>query len=540
MKSNLLPPTSSVGHVTLNCRYTHTSPSIRILRNISHNFGIENAWCQEFSLSEPLWKIAGSILDRNPSIVTFSIYLWNRNTILELAQYLKKLRPDLTIVAGGPEVSFENEAPPAFDYLLCGEAESEWPNFLAAHLTTPLHPQNYDWSSKNAIWPYLPAESDVLSGRIVYLETTRGCPYNCAFCLSGIHDLKVREWMPFDQTTYLMKIRELIKEGVYCFKFLDRTFNYNPARALEWFKALAEVEGATFHFEVCAHLLDDKTMGFLSTLPPGKFQFEIGIQSLNTDSLKSVSSPYRTDVLLRRTEQLIALDKILVHADLLFGLPIETYDSALSGFDRIAKMFPNELQLGFLKFLPGSKLRQIAAEYDYCYQQKPPYEVISNKTLSASDLLQLKEIEYVFNLYYNSNRFRQTLRYLIKRLSLPPSDVFLALARYFRKNELFTLSLSLNLKYQHLLNMLSQAFLTIEKTVLLDYLRLDYVTSQVVTNLPPFLSVPAACNSECFTNTSGSQSVYFEYQLDTDALIFSDRHSPAWYEIRKQKLKRIF
>jgi len=329
---------------------------------------------------------------------------------------------------------------------------------------------------------YIKEDLPQLKNRLVYLETSRGCPYLCSFCLSAL-DKTVRF---FDDRTIHQQINLLIKGGVTKIKFVDRTFNLKPSHMKQLMSWLLKFDGVAFHFEVVGDLLTNDLLDFLETVPKGMFQFELGVQTTDQSSQEKIKRKQNNKKLFSAIERLISSNLIHIHCDLIFGLPGETLDDILNSFEEVCALRPHELQLGFLKFLPGAPIKEIIDDHGYKYQSTPPYEFISNNDLSASQLNYLKKFEEVFDIFYNSKRFRFTVQRLLKKLSAV--NIFNSLLEHMESNNLFNQPHSLNAQYK----IIHDTFTLNKDPVSLDILRLDYLYAQRVYRLPRFLEIDGA------------------------------------------------
>ena len=481
-----MPP--SIGLITLNAKFIHSSLSIRYLRNVTQKEGFDNVWIKEFVISQPIWKIAAEILSNKPDVLGISVYIWNRGQSFELIERLKKQDPSIRVVIGGPEVSFDMTSTDQYT-VIAGEGEKKWIEFLEhfKKKTLPSDEKLKDWKSYGENLPeltpaYIKEDLPQLKNRLVYLETSRGCPYLCSFCLSAL-DKTVRF---FDDRTIRQQINLLIKGGVTKIKFIDRTFNLKPSHMKKLMSWLLKFKGIAFHFEVVGDLLTDDLFDFLETVPKGMFQFELGVQTTDQSSQEKIKRKQNNKKLFSAIERLISSNLIHIHCDLIFGLPGETLDDALNSFEEVCALRPHELQLGFLKFLPGAPIKEIIDDHGYKYQSTPPYELISNNDLSASQLNYLKKFEDVFDIFYNSKRFRFTLHHLLKQLSAV--KIFNSLLEHMESNHLFNQPHSLNTQYK----IIHDTFTLNKDPTSLDILRLDYLYAQRVYRLPQFLEIAGA------------------------------------------------
>lgn len=475
----------SIGLVTLNAKFIHSSLSIRYLRNAAKNAGYENVWIREFVINQPIWKIAAEILSHKPDILGISVYIWNRRQSMELIERLKKQAPSLALVVGGPEVSFDMHATDQYT-VIAGEGEAKWiellEHFQNGHL--PSSETLKSWESYGTNLPdltpaYIKDDLPQLKNRLVYMETSRGCPYLCSFCLSAL-DKTVRF---FDDSMVHDQINLLVEGGVTKIKFIDRTFNLKPTRMKELVRWLSKFHGTAFHFEVVGDLLTDDLLEFLESVPEGMFQFEIGVQTTNPSAQETIQRKQDNRKLFSAIERLIRTNLIHIHCDLIFGLPGETLDDILKSFEQVCALRPHALQLGFLKFLPGAPIKNLIDEHEYLYQSTPPYEFISNNSLSASQVNYLKKFEEVFDIFYNSKRFRFSIQRLLKKLS--PTEVFNSLLEYMDSNNLSNQPHSLDAQYK----IIHDTFSLNSDPASLDILRLDYLYAQRVYRLPRFLQI---------------------------------------------------
>jgi anaerobic magnesium-protoporphyrin IX monomethyl ester cyclase len=474
----------SIGLITLNAKFIHSSLSLRYLRNASRNEGYQNVWIREFVINQPIWKIAAEIQKLKPEVLGVGIYIWNRNQSLELIERLQKQMPHLKIVVGGPEVSFEKENSLPYP-VISGEGEKKWLEFLelTGKEVVPSQEVLTRWKTfgtdlPELIPPYLKEDFPNLKNRIVYFETSRGCPYLCSFCLSAL-DKTVRY---FDETSIQSQIQELITAGIKKIKFVDRTFNLKPGRMKELMQWLTQFKGNEFHFEVVGDILTADILDFLATVPPGMFQFEIGIQTTTESVQETIQRKQNNEKLFATIRQLVEQDRIHFHCDLIFGLPGETLEDIQQSFSRVMALRPHELQLGFLKFLPGAPINDLVEKEHYNYNSTPPYELISHQNLSAEEVLHLKHFEDIFDRYYNSKRFRFSINYLLEKMD--PTTLFSRLLDYHDSQGLLMNPVSLDEYYRIFQDTFYPAPTPMEQ----DLLKLDYLYAQRSFRLPEILA----------------------------------------------------
>ncbi|MGI6734431.1 MAG: DUF4080 domain-containing protein [Anaerovoracaceae bacterium] len=418
---------------TLNSKHIHSNLALKYLYAVGvgamKGAGLE---LREFTVNHSDDYIYGELLRGDYDVVCFSCYIWNIERILYLVETYKKANPNTMILLGGPEVTWRAadimKKNRSVDFILQGEGEESFPKLLEA-LAKPDEPLRFDgingllYRSEGKIYVN-PAPSPVDftkvpfpfrslvgdSDKIMYYESSRGCPFSCTYCVSaiekGVRPLPI-ERVKADLSYFLYK-------NVKQVKFVDRTFNYDDTRCIEILRYLMEMDnGVTnFHFELCGDLISEDLLELLEKARPGLFQFEIGVQSTNEETLKAIHRKCDFHRLSENVRRIMSMENIHLHLDLIAGLPYEDYDSFSDSFNRVYELKPHMLQLGFLKLLPGTPIREQVEEYAYVYRSKTPYEVISNKFLSAKELARLKMVEHVFNLYYNRGGFQKSLEYL--------------------------------------------------------------------------------------------------------------------------------
>lgn len=403
------------------------------------------------TVNQSLELIAERIIAFAPQVVGFSCYIWNIQFIQQLIKTVKQQLPQTIIVLGGPEVSYNAEevlnANPEVDYIISGEGELPFARLLNALLNKedlfriPGLIRRADggivkadpYISKSAPpEPYVPEYFKALRGRISYIETSRGCPFACAFCLSG----RAGGVRFFDLERARRELVQLSNSGSRTVKFVDRTFNANPKRAYELFEFIiknygtAISKGVCVHFEIGADLLDEATIALLSAAPPRAIQLEIGVQSFNERTLQSISRKTDTGRVMRNIAALIMRGNIHIHIDLIAGLPFEDLNSFKAGFDKAYRLKPHILQLGFLKLLHGAPLRENAARYSLSYSKTPPYEIESTPWLAREDIKLIKHAAAAVDRLYNSGRFRRTLDYIMQSTGCSPFSLFADFGRY--------------------------------------------------------------------------------------------------------------
>lgn len=417
---------------TLNAKYIHTSLAIRYLKAYSqHEFDIEMA---EYTIKDPVMNIVSDLFQREADVIGFSCYIWNIEETIRVIEMMKKIRPETIIVLGGPEVSYDTDywmnRLPQVDFIVMGEGEETFHHLLQEIQGTQkyhfVYGAAYRKGTEVRINPPRPKlelgelpsphrfAEDVpdLAKRIVYFETSRGCPFNCQFCLSSI-EVGVRY---FDIERTKADILYLIGQGAKLIKFVDRTFNIKRDYALEMFQFLIENHGGcVFQFEITADIMRPEVLDYLAEhAPPGIFRFEIGVQSTNDPTNELVKRKQNFAKLSRTVTKIKESGKIDQHLDLIAGLPLEDYGTFRKTFNDVFALQPEELQLGFLKMLRGTGMRIDAAKHDYIFMDHAPYEILGNNVLPFSDIVRIKRVEDVLEKYWNAHRMDHTLHYLMK------------------------------------------------------------------------------------------------------------------------------
>lgn len=406
--------------LAVNAKYVHSSLAVWCLSagveryaRFQHDISVFEA-----TIHQDAADIISQIAAYAPEVVGISAYIWNAAKLKELLRLFRERLPEAVLVLGGPEASFNAEHWLALgaDYVLKGEGERSFAALLDT-LASGSHDTVSDQPPPDEpVDPYSGTYFDTLNHRIAYLETSRGCPFSCAFCLSGGSKPRL---FPLEYAK--RQLTRLSHSGTRTVKLVDRTFNCDTDRAYTLFSHVIGLDTTVcFHFEVAADLFDSRTLSLLQTAPPGRIQLEIGVQSFHVPALNAVSR--RTD--LERVERSLRVllngGNIHIHIDLIAGLPYETLADFERGFNRAYALGAHNLQLGFLKLLHGSALRERAELLGLRYDPEPPYEIIGSPWLSAEDLRLLKQTENALQRAYNKGRFTETLRYSLSVSDLNP------------------------------------------------------------------------------------------------------------------------
>ena len=436
----------------INSQYVHLNLAVRYLKKYVEANSDLKIEIYETNINNQVFNIIKDIYELNPDKIIFSTYIWNKEYIVEIVKELKKVLPNVEIILGGPEVSYKWEKfmanMPEVDALLLGEGENVLLNFLTKEEDKVLGvvSRKNDEIVFNGIEPIIenldivpfPYEDWELEDKtkIFYYESSRGCPFSCSYCLSSI-DKTVR-YYSLDRVK--KDLKRFLDSPIKLLKFVDRTFNLKKERYMEIWQFLLENyrEGITFHFEINANIFDDETLDFLEKVPKGYFQFEIGVQSINPETMVAIKRNNILDKLAHNVRRISR--NIHLHLDLIAGLPYETYDIFKDSFNYVYNLKPEMIQLGFLKLLKGTQMYDEVEKYQYKYYSKPPYEVFSNKFISFGELVKLKNLEKMLDYYYNSEKFSYTCDFVIKNNFDSAFTFFEKIADYYDKKEYLKIS----------------------------------------------------------------------------------------------------
>lgn len=415
--------------IAVNATFNHTNLAIKYLRQYylksAHSRDDMEIICKEFTINDDPRGNTAILLQENADVYGFSCYIWNISIILEMTGILKKLKPGCLIVLGGPEVSFEKQGffdiHPEVDYIIRGQGELAFTELMNNFPDGKRKIIDGEFVPLSEI-PF-PYENDdfAIKQKQYYYETSRGCPFCCSYCLSsatGQIDFLPVERVKKEMGLFIdMKLKQV--------KLVDRTFNFDNRRSMEIWKFLIDRHRlipykTNFHFEITADLLSEEAIDLLRTAPKGIFQFEIGIQSTDTEVLENVHRKSRIGDVFANIRKIKELDNISIHLDLIAGLPGESWSTFSKSFNDVFSLRPSMLQMGFLKVLKGSTIREDAGKFSIEFSDQPPYEVLSTETMSFFELLRLKNIEKLVDKYYNSSQFKYSLEFLTHHTS----DVF--------------------------------------------------------------------------------------------------------------------
>ena len=490
---------------TLDSKFIHANLAVRYLKKFckDDDFNIE---IKEFTINQKQEYILSEILSAEPDMVCFSCYIWNIEIIKELAYIIKEAKNTIDVLYGGPEVSFEvkklMENQDYVDYVILGEGESTFKEFLKEY-----HKQSPDYSNikglayrkegktfineeRNLIfnldeinYPY--EENDIFDDKIIYYESSRGCPFSCSFCMSSI-DKRMRT---FSLDRVRKDLSMLLKTKARQIKFVDRTFNADYKRSMEIINFIVKnnSNNMTIHFEITADIINREFLDFIGTLPVNMFQFEIGVQSLNEETLKEINRHMDIEKLFDIVRFIEEKNNIHLHLDLIAGLPYEDYKSFKKSFDGLHKLNSEKIQLGFLKVLKGTKIYNDKEKHNISYRKSAPYEVIRTKYISAEEIFKLKDIEELVDKYYNEKYFEKTLDYIINNL-FPSSafEFYESFSSYWKQNDLYKVSHSRKKLYKIMFDYIQSIHEINDEFI--DCMKFDYVFNNQHEDIPDYLN----------------------------------------------------
>lgn len=496
--------------VAINSKYIHSNLAVYCLKKAAGCYE-NNVEIVEYSINNQMEEILKGIYLKKPDYIGFSCYIWNIGMVTELITELNKILPEVPIWLGGPEVSY-NPLDYVNNYTIAGvmkgEGERIFSELISCYLENHIKDipsikgltmkhddiiidnENPDLVKLNTPMPYNVTD---LENKIIYYESSRGCPFSCSYCLSSV-DKKLRFR---DMEVVKADLQTFIDKEVRLVKFIDRTFNAKKEHAYEILRFIKEKDrGITsFHFEIAADLLDEEGLSLLNSLRPGLIQLEIGVQSTNADTIKAI---YRNMNLAKVKENVARIKEgrnIHVHLDLIAGLPFEDLNSFKKSFNEIYEMKPEQLQLGFLKLLNGSLMKQEATKYGIVSYDKPPYEVLRTDFLSYEDILLLKTVENMVEMFYNSGMFNTSIKFLEERYK-SPFDLYYSLGKFFEERYLMGSLPSRNDKYRLLYDFSKDFCNEEELKCFSELLKYDMLLRDNLKSPPDFIHMDNGRNIE--------------------------------------------
>ena len=548
-----------------NAKYIHSNLAVYNLKSCSGEYS-SRVVIKEYTINQIRDDILKDIYLEQPDVVCFSCYIWNISFVRELVPDLKKILPQVEFWAGGPEVSYDAveflKKNPAFFGVMVGEGEETFhelagyyierkPETLSGIRGVAFRDENKGRDIVHTGWrelmdlskvPFAYSNLTEFKNRIIYYESSRGCPFSCSYCLSSI-DKKLR----FRDIELVKKeLQFFIDNKVPQVKFVDRTFNCKHDHAMEIWRYITENDNGitNFHFEISADLLRAEELALMKTMRPGLIQLEIGVQSTNPQTIKAIRRTMDFEKLKRIVEQIHSFGNIHQHLDLIAGLPYEGYDSFHKSFCDVYALRPEQFQLGFLKVLKGSYMMEMTGEYQILYKDREPYEVLSTAWLTYGEILRLKMVESMVEVYYNSGQFKNTLVFLEKYFD-DPFRMYEALGRFYEKKGYSEISHSRMRRYEILMEFAGEQK-EIPLEVLSDVMLLDLYLRENLKSRPSFASdqkpyerliwdyrkaekIPKTAHIEVFRD---GKTILFDY-TDRDPLTNNARLTDITDEVNK-------
>lgn len=454
----------------INAKYIHSNLAIYSLKAYAKKYA-EHIFLAEYTINQQLDEILMDIYKQKPDVLCFSCYIWNISYVETLIREIHKILPSLPIWLGGPEVSYDAEEVlrrlPEVTGVVKGEGEETFLELASYYVEGKgeeylcgikgISYRKHDGEIEENQWreimdlskvPFVYEDMDEFRNKIIYYETSRGCPFSCSYCLSSVDKcLRFR-----DLKLVKKELQFFLDNEVPQVKFVDRTFNCKHDHALEIWRYIAENDNGitNFHFEISADLLNEEELALLGTMREGLVQLEIGVQSTNPKTTGEIKRTMRFEKVSDAVKRVNAGRNIHQHLDLIAGLPYEDYESFGKSFNDVYALSPEQLQLGFLKVLKGSYMEEHTEEYGLVYKSLPPYEVLYTKWLPYEDVLKLKRIEEMVEVYYNSGQFSYTLEHLTGEFATPFA-FFEQLGEYYEKHAFHMISHSRITRYEILL-----------------------------------------------------------------------------------------
>ena len=548
-----------------NAKYIHSNLAVYNLKSCSGEYS-HNVVIKEYTINQIQDDILKDIYLEQPDVICFSCYIWNISFVKELVPDLKKILPHVDFWAGGPEVSYDAveflKKNPAFFGVMVGEGEETFhelagyyierkPENLKEIRGVAFHDETKVPDIVHTGWrelmdlskvPFAYSNLTEFKNRIIYYESSRGCPFSCSYCLSSI-DKKLRFR---DIELVKNELQFFIDNKVPQVKFVDRTFNCKHDHAMAIWRYITEHDNGitNFHFEISADLLREEELALMKTMRPGLIQLEIGVQSTNPQTIKAIRRTMDFEKLKGIVEQIHGFGNIHQHLDLIAGLPYEGYDSFHKSFCDVYALRPEQFQLGFLKVLKGSHMMEMTGEYQILYKDREPYEVLSTAWLTYGEILRLKMVESMVEVYYNSGQFKHTLVFLEQYFE-DPFRMYEALGRFYEKKGYSEISHSRMRRYEILMEFAGEQK-EIPLEALSDVMLLDLYLRENLKSRPSFASdqkpyermiwdyrkaekIPKTAHIEVFRD---GKKILFDY-TDRDPLTNNARLTDITDEVNK-------
>ncbi|ASY51931.1 DUF4080 domain-containing protein [Clostridium perfringens] len=484
----------------INSKYIHSNLAVRYLKAFTKDLDFQGD-IKEFSINDRVENILEGIIEEKPDVVAFSCYIWNMEFVNRLAELIKLVDPNIEILYGGPEVSYEGKEfleNHEGEYVIVGEGEKTFREFVLYKLGEGKiedikglnykrdgkvfeNPKRPEMDMNELVFPYTYEED--INNKIVYYEASRGCPFKCKYCLSSVmHGVRF-----LDVERVKKELKYFMERGLKLVKFVDRTFNCNREYTVELLKYLSEQDTETrFHFEVAADLLTEEQIEILNNAPKGRFQLEVGVQTTNNEVLHNINRYITYENIKEKVLKVASGKNVMQHLDLIAGLPGEDLESFKKSFNDVHAIRPDEIQLGFLKLLKGSSMREEAEKWGIVYSPYAPYEIIRSKDISYEELLLLKKVEAMVDKYYNSCKFNNVIKFFLNIYD-KPFDFYYDLAMFFEEKGNFKRSIGNVEYYKILLDFYLEKIGGEDEGLFKEVLKFDYLCFNKKRWLPDFL-----------------------------------------------------
>ena len=484
----------------INSKYIHSNLSVRYLKAFTKDLDFQGD-IKAFSINDRVENILEGIIEEKPDVVAFSCYIWNMEFVNRLAELIKLVDPNIEILYGGPEVSYEGKEfleNHEGEYVIVGEGEKTFREFVLYKLGEGKiedikglnykrdgkvfeNPKRPEMDMNELVFPYTYEED--INNKIVYYEASRGCPFKCKYCLSSVmHGVRF-----LDVERVKKELKYFMERGLKLVKFVDRTFNCNREYTVELLKYLSEQDTETrFHFEVAADLLTEEQIEILNNAPKGRFQLEVGVQTTNNEVLHNINRYITYENIKEKVLKVASGKNVMQHLDLIAGLPGEDLESFKKSFNDVHAIRPDEIQLGFLKLLNGSSMREEAEKWGIVYSPYAPYEIIRSKDISYEELLLLKKVEAMVDKYYNSCKFNNVIKFFLNIYD-KPFDFYYDLAMFFEEKGNFKRSIGNVEYYKILLDFYLEKIGGEDEGLFKEVLKFDYLCFNKKRWLPDFL-----------------------------------------------------
>lgn len=538
-----------------NAKYIHSNPAVYDLRAYASRLK-ESILLGEYTINQTKDEVLKDIYRSGAEVICFSCYIWNISYIKDLIPDLKKILPGAAFWVGGPEVSFDAEKLlkelPQLTGVMVGEGEETFLELASYYIEGNGTLENIrgivyrdgeeirhnGWRAIMDLSqvPFAYENAEDFTNRIIYYESSRGCPFSCSYCLSSI-DKKLR----FRDLSLVKKeLQFFLDQKVPQVKFVDRTFNCRHDHAMAVWQYIQDHDNGitNFHFEISADLIREEELELMSHMRPGLIQLEIGVQSTNPETIRAIHRTMDLEKLKKSVARVKGYGNIHQHLDLIAGLPYEDYESFRNSFNDVYRMEPDQLQLGFLKVLKGSFMYQEAENYQILYKEKEPYEVLCTRWLSYADILQLKMVESMVEVYYNSGQFQHTLHWMIGAFA-SPFDFYESLGAFYEEKGYGEISHSRIRRYEILLEFIREKTeLSVEQAS--QHMVYDLYLREKLKKRPSFASDQKPYEKLIWNyrkNQEIPKTAHIEVFGENDAVLFDYEHrNPLTNNAAAQKI----